>query len=314
MCGFPKDLFYYYQANWTLKPVLHLFPHWNWTTPGKFVAVWAYGNCDAVELFVNGVSRGRQPLNVQSHVRWNVRYAPGTLQAVGYVNGMAVLTNTVTTTGPAASIALVPDRGTILADGRDVSVVTVEVLDAQGRVVPTADNLINFSITGGAIIGVGNGDPSSHESDKASQRSAFNGLAEVLVQSTGQPGAITLTATATGLTSTNVTITAASSLPAPDAPAGVIAVAGSRQVTLSWDVVPGAFTYNVKRATTSGGPYTVIAPNIGTAGFKDTTVTNQVTYYYVITAVNAAGESGNSGEVSATPHLAPPSGLHVIPQ
>jgi beta-galactosidase len=147
----------------------------------------------------------------------SVRYAPGTLQAVGYVNGVAVLTNTVTTTGPAASIALVPDRSTILADGRDVSVVTVEVLDAQGRVVPTANNLINFSITGGAIIGVGNGDPSSHESDKASQRSAFNGLAEVIVQSTGQPGAITLTATATGLTSTNVTITAASSLPAPDA-------------------------------------------------------------------------------------------------
>ena len=314
MCGFPKDLFYYYQANWTLKPVLHLFPHWNWTTPGQFVAVWAYGNCDAVELIVNGVSRGRQPLNVQSHVRWNVRYAPGTLQAVGYVNGVAVLTNTVTTTGPAASIALVPDRSTILADGRDVSVVTVEALDAQGRVVPTANNLINFSITGGAIIGVGNGDPSSHESDKASQRSVFNGLAEVLVQSTGQPGAITLTATAAGLTSTNVTITAASNLPAPDAPAGVIAVAGSRQVTLSWDVVPGAFTYNVKRATTSGGPYTVIVPNIGPAGFNDTTVTNQVTYYYVITAVNADGESGNSGEVSATPRLAPPAGLHVIPQ
>ena len=313
MCGFPKDLFYYYQANWTLKPVLHVFPHWNWTTPGQPIKVWAYGNCQAVELFVNGGSQGRQALNVQSHVAWNVPYAPGTLQAIGYNNDVAVLTNTITTTGTPAAIALRPDRSTILADGRDVSVVAVEVLDAQGNVVPTATNNISFSISGGgAIIGVGNGDPSSHEPDHASQRSAFNGLAEVIVQSTNQPGSIVLTASSAGLTSTNITITEAASLPAPAAPVGLVALAGSGQVAVSWDVVPGAVTYNVKRATSSGGPYNVIAANTGAIGFTDTTVNNTITYYYVVTAVNASGESVNSIEVNATPRLPPPSGLKVI--
>jgi len=85
MCGFPKDIFYYYQANWTLKPVLHLFPHWNWSTPGQPINIWVFGNCDLVELFTNGVSLGWQALNVQSHVEWdNVPFASGTLQAIGY--------------------------------------------------------------------------------------------------------------------------------------------------------------------------------------------------------------------------------------
>jgi beta-galactosidase len=317
-CGFPKDLFYYYQANWTLKPVLHVFPHWNWTTPGGTVIVWAYGNCQAVELFVNGVSQGKQTLNTQGHVEWdNVSYAAGTLQAVGYNNNLPVITNNVVTTGTPAAIALVPDRSTILADGRDVSVVAVEVLDAQGNVVPTAANNINFSISGGAIIGVGNGNPSSHEADKASQRMVFNGLAEVIVQSTNQPGSIVLTATSSGLTSTNITITEAATLPAPAAPTGVAAVGGTNgPVMVSWDMVPGAFTYNVKRATTSGGPYAVIAANAGGNGFNDAAVSNLVTYYYVVTAVNAYGESLNSLEVSATTHFPPvpaaPTGLTAI--
>ena len=305
-CGFPKDLFYYYQANWSLKPVLHLFPHWNWSTPGQLINVWAFGNCQAVELFTNGVSLGRQTLNVQGHVEWdNVPYAPGTLQAIGYNNGVAVLTNTITTTGAPAQIALLPDRSTILADGRDVSVVTVEVLDAQGRVVPIATNEINFTVSGGAILGVGNGDPSSHEADKASQRAVFNGLAEVIVQSADQPGTITLTASSTGLTPTNITIMAAGTLPPPAAPTGVAAVAGNTQVTVTWDIVPGASTYNLWRSTTEGGPYTLIAGNIGgvNLGYLDTNVTNLTTYYYVVTAngANGNGTSANSMEVSATP-------------
>jgi len=300
-CGFPKDLFYYYQANWSLKPVLHLFPHWNWT-PGQLINVWAYGNCQVVGLFNNGVSLGWQALDVEGHVEWdNVPYAPGTLQAIGYNNGVAVITNTVVTTGTPVAIALWPDRSTILADGRDVSVVTVAVLDSQGLVVPTANNEIYFSISGGAIIGVGNGNPSSHEADKASQRAVFNGLAEVIVQSTNQPGSIVLTASSSGLTSTNITITAAASAPAPAAPVGVAAVAGADgPVTVSWDVVPGAVTYNVKRATVNGGPYTVIASNVGLPGLIDTALTNLTAYYYVVSAVNANGESTNSIPVSAT--------------
>jgi fibronectin type 3 domain-containing protein len=300
-CGFPKDLFYYYQANWTLKPVLHVFPHWNWTT-GQLINVWAYGNCDAVELFTNGVSLGQQTLSVTNHVEWdNVSYAPGTLQAVGYRNGQPVMTNTVQTTGTPAKIALWPDRRTILADGRDVSVVTVAVLDSSNRVVPIATNLVNFTITGGAIIGVGNGDPSCHQADKASnQRSVFNGYAQVIVQSANQTGSITLTATSTGLTSTNIIITAAATLPPPDAPTGVVAMSADGQITVTWDVTPGATGYNLKRATTSSGPYTVIVTNTGALGYTDTNITPLTTYYYVVSAVNSAGEGSNSAEINAT--------------
>ena len=304
MCGFPKDNFYFYQASWTFKPVLHLFPHWNWSTPGQPINVWAFGNCQSVELFTNGVSLGRQVLNALSHVEWdNVPYAPGTLEAIGYNNGVAVITNTIVTTGAPAQIALWPDRSTILADGSDVSVVTVAILDAQGNFVPTASNTVTFAVSGGTIIGVGNGDPSCHEADKNSnQRSAFYGLAQVIVQSATQPGSITLTATAAGLTSTNITITAAAALPPPAAPAGVAAVGGNAQVTVSWDIVPGATTYNLWRATTSGGPYTLIAGNIGgvNLGYIDNNVANLNTYYYVVTA-NGNGTSSNSAKVSARP-------------
>jgi len=311
MCGFPKDLFYYYQANWTPKPVLHLLPHWNWSTPGQIINVWAYGNCQSVELFLNGQSRGRQTLNVQSHVAWNLPYAAGTLQAIGYNYGVPVITNTMVTTGVPAAIALIPDRSTILADGRDVSVVTVAVLDAQGNIVPTASNTVTFAVSGGTILGVGNGNPSSHEADKASQRAVFNGLAQVIVQSTNQPGSITLTATSTGLTSTNVTITEAATLPAPVPPTGVAAVAGNAQVTVSWDVVPDATTYNVSRSTTSGGPYTNIVSNLGGLGYTDSRVSNFTTYYYVVTA-NGNGAGENSAEVSATPTAIVPGVTAVV--
>ncbi|MGD0744819.1 MAG: beta-galactosidase GalA [Verrucomicrobiota bacterium] len=301
VCGFPKDLFYYYQANWTAKNVLHLFPHWNWAgREGQPINVWAFGNCEAVELFLNGSSQGRKPLNAQGHVEWDVPYASGTLQAVGYRRGLPVATNTITTTGAPAAVALWPDRKVILADGRDVSVVTVAVLDAQGCVVPTATNLVNFTVDGAAIIGVGNGDPSSHEADKVSQRSVFNGLAEVIVQSTNQPDVMTLTAASAGLTATNVTISAAAILPAPPAPAGLSAVAGDAQVTVSWDIVPGATSYNLARATASGGPYVTIATHLASLEYLDGNVTNATTYYYVVSA-NGNGTGSYSEEVDATP-------------
>jgi beta-galactosidase len=303
MCGFPKDNFYYYQANWTFKPVLHVFPHWNWPTPGQPIDIWGFGNCQAVELLTNGVSLGRQTLNLQGRVEWDkVPYSPGTLQAVGYSFGVPVLTNTVVTTGGPAVIALTPDRNVILADGHDVSVVTVAVLDAQGNVVPTASDDISFSANGGTIIGVGNGDPSSHEADKASHRRVFNGLAQVIVQSTARPGRIKLTATAPGLKSTKATLAAASTLPPPAAPMNVGAVGGNGQVTVTWDIVPGATTYNLLRSTTCGGRYKPIAGSIGgvNLGFLDHSVANGTKYFYVVSA-NGNGTSAKSAEVSATP-------------
>jgi beta-galactosidase len=300
-CGFPKDNFYYFQANWTPKTVLHVFPHWNWSTPGQPVGVWAFSDCDTVELFLNGVSQGMQSVNLQGHVQWSVPYAAGTLEAIGYRNGLPAATNLVATTGSPAAIVLQPDRGTILADGQDVSLVTVEVVDAQGRVVPTASNIVNFAITGGAIIGVGNGNSADQESDKGAQRAVFNGLAQVIVQSTNQTGPITLSATATGLTPASVSITAAAVPPVPVAPGNLTATPGNGVVWFGWDGVPGAISYNVERATTSGGPYTMLASRIPNSYYTDTDVTNGTTYYYVVTATDSGGVSDPSVEASATP-------------
>ncbi len=210
LCGFPKDKFYYYKARWTDEPMVHLLPHWNW--PGresKPIEVWCHTNCDEAELRLNGASLGRKKLPKDSHVEWKVKYAPGTLEARGYRGGKVVATTSVETTGPAAAIRLTPDRATIGADNEDAAVVMVEGVDAQGRSVPIADNEIVFDINGpGRIIGVGNGDPSSHEPNKASRRRAFNGLAQVIVEATREPGAIKLTATSPGLRPATVSIRA----------------------------------------------------------------------------------------------------------
>jgi beta-galactosidase len=166
-CGFPKDDFYYYQAWWSSQPVLHLFPHWNWTgKEGQEIDVRCFSNCQEVELFLNGESLGRQPIPHNSHARWNVKYTPGVLLARGYYGGKAIAEDKVETTGAPARLELAPDRSAINADGEDVSVVTVSVTDEKGRIVPVANNLIRFDLQGpGKIVGVGNGDPSCHEPD-----------------------------------------------------------------------------------------------------------------------------------------------------
>ena len=199
-CGFPKDNFYYYQSWYVDRPVLHVFPHWNWAgREGQPINVWCDSNCEEVELFLNGRSLGRKTMKANSHLAWAVNYAPGTLLARGYKNGREIITGQVETTGVPASVELTPHKATIAADSEDVSIITVQANDAQGRPVPTASSEIAFEIAGpGRIIGVGNGDPSSHEPDQyvagGWKRSLFNGLAQVIVRSAGQPGEITLTA------------------------------------------------------------------------------------------------------------------------
>jgi beta-galactosidase len=206
MCGFPKDNFYYYQAWWSGKPVLHLFPHWNWTE-GQEVAVWCHTNLDRVELSLNGRSLGAQDVPRNTHLEWKVKYAPGVLEAVGYKDGQRALVARRETTGAPSGIALRPDRHALSANREDLAMVEVSVVDRQGRLVPTASHPIVFEVAGpGRILGVGNGDPSSHEPDKASQRSAFNGLCMVIVQALKQPGEIRLTAQSPGLEPATVTI------------------------------------------------------------------------------------------------------------
>ncbi|MBE7169401.1 MAG: glycoside hydrolase family 2 protein [Williamsia sp.] len=201
LAGFPKDVYYLYQSEWTNKPVLHLFPHWNWT-PGKSVDVWAYYNeADEVELYLNGKSLGvRKKEGDSLHVMWRVPFEPGTLKAVSRKNGHTVLTKEIRTAGPPAKIRLVADNKRLKADGKDLLFVTVGITDANGIPVPTADKEVRFSLNGpGLIAGVDNGSQTSTESFKAPRRKAMNGLCLAIIQSTRQAGKLVLTATADGL-------------------------------------------------------------------------------------------------------------------
>jgi len=201
LAGFPKDVYYMYQSEWTSKPVLHLLPHWNWES-GKTVDVWAYyNNADEVELYLNGRSLGlRKKQGDDLHVVWKVPYEAGTLKAVSRLNGKIVLMQEVKTAGAPARIELVADRKLIKSDGKDLSFITVRVLDAAGNVVPNADNLVNFTIKGkGTLAGVDNGSQSSMESFKEPQRKAFHGLCLAIIQAAQSPGLVTVTAKAEGL-------------------------------------------------------------------------------------------------------------------
>jgi beta-galactosidase len=211
-CGFPKDSFYYYKSWWTQQPVLHLFPHWNWPgMEGKVIAVWVYSNLDKVELFLNGKSLGAKDVKKDSHVAWNVKYTPGTIEARGFKDGKQTMTVKRETTGSPAKLAMYSDRSGVAADGEDVAMFAVEVHDAQGRVVPVTENEVTFKVSGGGkLLGTGNGDPTDHTSDKGASRKAFCGLCMALVQSTNDAGDITVEASAPGLTGASCKIPAKS--------------------------------------------------------------------------------------------------------
>ncbi len=207
MCGFPKNLYYYYQSWWTDKDVLHISPHWNyhneWGQPKKQIDVWVNSNADDVELFLNGKSLGKKNMPRNGHLQWKVEFEPGKLEAIANKKGKK-LTSKIETTGQAFEVILTPYKTTVLADGKDVTVINVTVVDKEGMEVPDADNLIQFKINGDAkIIGVANGDPSSHEPDKCAdgawRRSLFNGKCQVILQAGTMPGSIKFVASAIGL-------------------------------------------------------------------------------------------------------------------
>ncbi|HBY51064.1 MAG TPA: glycoside hydrolase family 2, partial [Marinilabiliales bacterium] len=209
VCGFPKDGYYAYKAAWGNEPVVHIFPHWNWAgKEGDSIKVHCYTNCEEVELFLNGKSIGKQKAVPYSKLIWNLVYKPGKLEARGSKAGKLVTKDIVETTTAPAQIALSSDCSTLKADGCDVAVIRVAIKDDKGRVVPTANNLVKFSIEGpGKIIGTGNGNPTSHEPDKASQRMAFNGYCLVLVQSDKEAGEIHLKAVSDKLKESDVIVT-----------------------------------------------------------------------------------------------------------
>ena len=215
-CGFPKDEAYYLKSWWTDEPVLHIFPHWNLQGhEGEEVEVWAYSNCDEVELTVNGKKLGRQPMPRNGHLKWKAVYQPGRVEATGYKNGKRILTKTIETTKAAAKVVLKADRHQIAADGQDMAIVNIELHDQKGRFVPNACPVLTFCLEGDAnIIGCGNGDPSYLGSDHPDKQPchtfsipAFNGRAQVLIQSGKLPSTVTLKCTAEGLKYGLLTIT-----------------------------------------------------------------------------------------------------------
>lgn len=201
LAGFPKDVYYMYQSEWTNKPVLHLFPHWNWQA-GQPVDVWAYyNNADEVELFLNNRSLGvKRKTADELHVMWRVTFEPGILKAVSRKNGKTVLSREISTAGKAAKIELTADRQTIRSDGKDLSFITVRIFDKDGNMVPDANHLIRFTITGaGKIAGTDNGYQADTISLKSHQRNCWKGMALAIVQSSGKKGNITLNAFSPGL-------------------------------------------------------------------------------------------------------------------
>lgn len=201
-CGFPKDEAWYLKSWWTDEPVLHILPHWNLQGhEGENIELWVYSNCDEVELTVNGKNLGRKTMPKNGHLSWTAIYQPGTVKAMGYKNGKKILTRNVETTGAPARISLTADRSVIRADNRDVAVFRVELQDKEKRFVPTACDDLTITVNGPVrILGVGNGDPAYQTTERPTdtntrtyQVKAFNGLAQVLLQSTGEAGEATLT-------------------------------------------------------------------------------------------------------------------------
>jgi beta-galactosidase len=205
--GFPKDVYYFYQSRWTGEPMVHLLPHWNWPS-GTSVTIYAYNNCDSVELFLNDSSQGEKSfVGSALHSEWTLPFAAGTLRADCKKNGSIVATDTVKTAGAAAKIGLSADRARIAADGQDLVFITADVQDADGTIVPDAENSISFSVTGpGEIVGVDNGNPIDTSRYKATSRKAFSGKALAIVRATKMPGSVVISATSNGLTSQPVTV------------------------------------------------------------------------------------------------------------
>ncbi|WEA03313.1 glycoside hydrolase family 2 TIM barrel-domain containing protein [Mucilaginibacter sp. SJ] len=208
LAGFPKDVYYMYQSEWTNKPVLHLLPHWNWK-PGQMIDVWAYyNNADEVEAFLNGKSIGvRKKTGDDLHVMWRVKYEPGVLKAVSRRKGKVVMTTQVVTAGEPYKLQLKADRSKIKADGKDLSYITVSVLDKNNVPVADANQLVKFKVTGQGILkGVDNGSQTDQDPFVSDQHHLFNGLGLAIIQSKSVAGEITIRAAADGLQSACLTI------------------------------------------------------------------------------------------------------------
>jgi beta-galactosidase len=212
LAGFKKNRFYLYQSHW--RPDLkmaHILPHWTWMErTGELTPVHVFSSADEAELFLNGASLGRKiKQQYEYRFRWDsVIYEPGTIKVVTFKNGEIWAIDSAMTAGEASKLKLIADRDIINADGADLSFVTVEVLDNNNILVPEADILITFEISGsGEIVSTDNGDPSDFTPFPSHQRKTFNGLALVIIRSLkDKSGQIKITAKSPGLRETHVVI------------------------------------------------------------------------------------------------------------
>ncbi|MGL5245707.1 MAG: DUF4982 domain-containing protein, partial [Sarcina sp.] len=210
--GFEKDIYYFYQSQWTDKPMVHLLPHWNWSE-GQNIVIWAYSNVDTVELFLNDVSQGVKNFNIKStnygkkyletwdgklHLEWEILFQKGTLRAEAKSNGQVVARDVVKTAEAPYGIKLVSNKTDINADGKSLAFISVYVVDSKGVVIPTASNLIEFKVYGGILVGVDNGNAASVERYKDIKITTFSGKALAIVQSNKYSGKIIVTAFSTG--------------------------------------------------------------------------------------------------------------------
>ncbi|MFD1950781.1 beta-galactosidase GalA [Sphingomonas arantia] len=221
LCGFPKMAFYLHRAQWIDDvPLLDLMPHWNWPgREGQPVRVMALTNVESVRLTLNGRPVGQRTVDRYTMPVWSVPYAPGRLEAIGYRGGREVARSVVETTGAPVALRVTPDRRTMAADGEDVQPFTIDAVDARGRHVPTSNLDVTFAVNGGRIIGLGNGDPVSHEPEQGNRRRLFNGLAQVIVRADGGDArALTLRADATGLRAARSTVRLLATPPRPFVP------------------------------------------------------------------------------------------------
>jgi beta-galactosidase len=240
--GRPKDSFYLYQSQWTTRHVLHLLPHWNWPgRNGQLIPVVAYSSCNTVELFLNGRSLGEKRLEFPAqgtsggwnsyalpvvrattndlHVTWDVPYEPGVLHAMGKGrDGKVACEDEVRTAGPPAAIRLTAARPTITTSASDVALITFEVVDSSGTVVPTAEDLLQFAVTGASIVAVDNADLHARDRDQPGRGRAFNGRGLVILRAR-EPGRIQLTGSAAGLRAGTIAIDVTRGVSPPAIPA-----------------------------------------------------------------------------------------------
>lgn len=203
LTGLPKDGYYYYKANWTSKPMVHIFPHWNWAgKEGQPITVWAYSNCAKVDLLLNGKSLGAQPVLRDTHLVWTVPYAPGTLEAKGYdQSGKLIADDQVQTTGALAKLQLSAYQMPFRPNGEDLALVKITVVDSQGRMVPTASNIVSVTSSGPAtLVGTSNGAPNDHVPPHFTTRPVFNGIEVAALRASTDSGKVTVTVTSPGLT------------------------------------------------------------------------------------------------------------------